>query len=142
MEQGLRPLYVPLLIHRAFEGDLDAFARRGVAGNRGIRDNLAFGMLLCGTCSEDIPRIDPGDIAPLTDGTFLGDGRVRRQMKVCEIWPRSDVPAGTCSSSSPTGVDISQPRRRPFVRSHASISRRAGRAVSAEGRRRVGNIGD
>jgi pimeloyl-ACP methyl ester carboxylesterase len=84
---------VPLLIHRAFKGDYDAFATRGLMSNRAIRGQLAFGMLLCVTCSEDIPRIDPDDIPRLTEGTFLGDGRVRRQMAVCDVWPRGDVPA-------------------------------------------------
>jgi pimeloyl-ACP methyl ester carboxylesterase len=84
---------VPLLIHRAFEGDYDALANRGLTNNRAIRNTLDFGMLMCVTCSEDIPRIDPEDIDRLTDGTFLGSGRVRRQIAACAIWPRGDVPA-------------------------------------------------
>ncbi|MHC4303286.1 MAG: alpha/beta hydrolase [Planctomycetota bacterium] len=94
---------VPLLIHRAFAGDYDAFANRGLTSNRAIRGQLAFGMLLCVTCSEDIPRIDPDDIPQLTEGTFLGDGRVRRQMAVCEVWPRGDVPA---DYGDPVSVDV------------------------------------
>jgi len=94
---------VPLLIHRAFEGDYDAIANRGITSNRAIRRMLAFGMLMCVTCSEDIPRIDPDDIPHLTDGTFLGDGRVRRQMEACEIWPRGDVPA---DYAEPVSVDV------------------------------------
>jgi len=94
---------VPLLIHRAFEGDYDAIANRGLTSNRAIRNMLAFGMLMCVTCSEDIPRIDLDDIPRLTDGTFLGNGRVRRQMEVCEIWPRGDVPA---DYAEPVSVDV------------------------------------
>jgi pimeloyl-ACP methyl ester carboxylesterase len=94
---------VPLLIHRAFEGDYDAIANRGLTNNRAIRNTLAFGMLMCVTCSEDIPRIDPDDIPRLTDGTFLGGGRVRRQMEACAIWPRGDVPA---DYAEPVSVDV------------------------------------
>lgn len=83
---------VPRLLHRAFEGDLDAFALRALRGNRALRDALAFGMLLCVTCSEDVSRIKPEEVERLTEGTFLGDVRVRQQMAVCAIWPRGDVP--------------------------------------------------
>ena len=40
-----------------------------------------------------IPRIDEAAIVRETEGTFLGDGRVRRQIAVSRIWPRGDVPA-------------------------------------------------
>lgn len=84
---------VPMIIDRASRGDLDLLAQRAVDQARALQGSLAAGMLLCVTCGEDIPRIDPDSIAPLTDGTFLGDGRVRRQMAVCDFWPRSDIPA-------------------------------------------------
>jgi pimeloyl-ACP methyl ester carboxylesterase len=83
---------IPSLLNRAFEGDLDPFAQHAMQRSRAIRNALAFGMLLCVTCNEDIPRINPDDIDRLTAGTFLGDGRVRRQMAICEIWPRGGVP--------------------------------------------------
>ncbi len=83
---------VPLLIHQAYGGDYREFARTGLNQNRGIRDSLAIGMLLCVTCAEDLPRVDPDSIAELTAGTFLGDGRVRSQLAVCEIWPKGIVP--------------------------------------------------
>ncbi|MHC4948082.1 MAG: alpha/beta hydrolase [Planctomycetota bacterium] len=85
---------IPYLVDRAAAGDLAVFAQRGIETNRALRDMIAFGMLLCVTCSEDIPRIDPAAIGPATEGTFLGDIRVRQQMAVCATWPRSDLPAG------------------------------------------------
>ena len=85
---------VPLLIQRAFEGDYDYFAQRGMEADRSIRQSLAFGMLLCVTCGEDVARIDPASIVRHTEGTFLGDGRVRRQMAICDFGPDSDVPPG------------------------------------------------
>lgn len=85
---------VPRLIQAAYEGDFDTFAARGIQRNRGLRQMLAFGMLLCVTCAEDVARIDPDEIEHETRDTFLGDGRVRRQMAVCRFWPKSALPDG------------------------------------------------
>jgi pimeloyl-ACP methyl ester carboxylesterase len=85
---------VPGLLLEAHEGDFEPFAQTAVESNRRIRNILSFGMLMCVTGSEDIPRIDPGSIERLTRGTFLGDERVRTQMSVAAIWPRGEVPAG------------------------------------------------
>jgi pimeloyl-ACP methyl ester carboxylesterase len=94
---------VPLLIHRAWEGDFEPFVNAGVASNRGIRGILALGMLMSVVCSEDIPRIDPGMIDAVTSDTFLGDDRVRTQMAACEKWPRGDVPH---KYGEPVTVDV------------------------------------
>ena len=83
----------PYLIDQAANGDFSHFAQQGIAANRGLRGMLAFGMLLCVTCSEDLDRVTDELIETETAGTFLGDGRVRRQRAVCAIWPRSDLPA-------------------------------------------------
>jgi pimeloyl-ACP methyl ester carboxylesterase len=83
---------VPLCLFRAYEGDYEPFATLGISSNRRLRNMICFGMLMCVTGSEDIPRIDPDSIPRLTKGTFLGDGRVRRQMAVASIWPRGVVP--------------------------------------------------
>jgi len=82
---------VPLMVHRAREGDFAPFVELALRSNRGIRDQLALGMLLSVTCGEDLARIDEAAISGATVGTFLGDVRVRAQMAVCEFWPRSDV---------------------------------------------------
>ena len=84
---------VARLIQQAYEGEFDAFAQRGMTQNRALRNSLAFGMLLCVTCAEDLARIEPHEIERETRGTFLGDGRVRRQMQVCKFWPKSKLPA-------------------------------------------------
>ena len=94
---------VPLLIHHAFQGDFDAFAQRGIEGNRALRNILAMGMLLCVTCAEDVARITPEMIIQETANTFLGDDRVRRQRAVCEFWPKSDLPA---DYGEPVSVNI------------------------------------
>lgn len=83
---------VPLLIHRASEGDFKPFIQTGIKSNRQIRGIVAFGMLMSVVGSEDIPRITEEAIRRETKGTFLRDVRVRNQMAVADIWPRGDIP--------------------------------------------------
>jgi hypothetical protein len=45
------------------------------------------------TCSEDVPFISEKQIVDETQGTFLGDRRVRAHVAACAEWPRADVPA-------------------------------------------------
>ena len=94
---------VARLILRAYEGDFGPFAQQGMMKNRALRNSLAFGMLLCVTCAEDVARIEPDEIVRETRGTFLGDGRVRRQMEVCRFWPKSHLPA---NYGEPVQVDV------------------------------------
>lgn len=83
---------IPLLVDMAFRGDFRGFAEAAVIQNRGIINQLAFGMLLCVTCAEDVDRITEAMIGPATEGTFYGDDRVRLQKALCEFWPRSALP--------------------------------------------------
>jgi len=83
---------VPLMIHRAWEGDFLPVARLGIAFEAVLNDLLALGMYLSVTCAEDIPFIRPEDVAPLTDGTYLGDSRIRSQTAACGAWPRGKIP--------------------------------------------------
>ena len=100
--EGLRTLMyydgtnrqVPRLLRAAALGDLAPFAEAAVNRNRGIRNILSFGMLMSVTSAEDVARIAEHEIAPLTDGTFLGDARVRQQMAVASFWPKSELPSG------------------------------------------------
>ncbi len=94
MYQAHTAAALPSLIHAAHAGDFHPFAQRGLETNRGIIDALAFGMLMCVTCSEDLDRIDPDTIERLTAGSFMGDHRVRQQLAACAFWPRSTLPEG------------------------------------------------
>jgi pimeloyl-ACP methyl ester carboxylesterase len=51
-------------------------------------------MLLSVVCAEDVPRIDRSKIPALTEGSFLGDSRIRAQFGICAAWPRGEVPEG------------------------------------------------
>lgn len=84
---------VPFLVNSAFEGDYKTFAEAGIMSNRGIQQILAFGMLLCVSCAEDLDRITEAMIVEATKDTFFGDFRVRAQKALCDIWPRSVLPA-------------------------------------------------
>lgn len=84
---------VPLLVHRAFQGDYRDFAAAAIASNKSLRQALRFGFLLTITCTEDVPRIDPATIERETAHTFLGDTRVREQIAACAGWPRGDLSA-------------------------------------------------
>ncbi len=87
-------LSAPFLIDRAASGDFAPFAETVFFSNRGIRDALAWGMLLCVVCNEDVARIREDEIEAATNGTYLGDRRVREQMAVCDVWPKAAVHAG------------------------------------------------
>ncbi|HEV2749151.1 MAG TPA: alpha/beta fold hydrolase [Gemmatimonadales bacterium] len=84
---------VPMLVHRAYLGDLAPFARAGIASNRGLRRILRLGFLLSVTCTEDVSRIAPDEIERETAGTYLGDSRVREQIAACAGWPHGSLPA-------------------------------------------------
>ncbi len=94
---------VPYLIHQAFLGDYEPFAATGIQSSRNIRRSLALGMLLSVTCGEDISRISDEEIVRFTQGTFLGDDRIRQQMAVCEFWPKSNIPD---NFGDPVHVDV------------------------------------
>lgn len=85
---------VPLLIQQAYEGNFRTFATSSIRRNMALGNAIAAGMLLSVTSAEDVARIKPEQIEPLTGDTYLGDGRVRRQMAAAEIWPHSDLPEG------------------------------------------------
>jgi pimeloyl-ACP methyl ester carboxylesterase len=83
---------VPLYVHNAFAGDLSPIANQALRRNRALFKTLAMGMLLCVTCSEDIPYIDPEEIPTAVGDSFFGDFRIKDQMAICEIWPKSKLP--------------------------------------------------
>jgi pimeloyl-ACP methyl ester carboxylesterase len=83
---------IPHMIHQAFLGHYRSFVESAVYTNRAIIDQLSIGLLMCVTCSEDIPFITSEEIVRETEGTFLGDVRVKDQIEACEFWPKTDLP--------------------------------------------------
>lgn len=83
---------VPLLIHRAYEGDFKPFILAALPQARGIYQSLSLGMYFSVTCSEDVPFITEDEIKRETAGTFLRSYRVRVHADACHEWTRGVVP--------------------------------------------------
>ncbi|HKR00958.1 MAG TPA: alpha/beta fold hydrolase [Pyrinomonadaceae bacterium] len=95
MLYGLGPAStVPLLIHRAYQGDFKPFVLAVLPQAQGIYQSLSLGMYFSVTCSESVPFISEEEIRKETAGTFLGDYRVRVHQDACREWPRATVPGG------------------------------------------------
>ncbi len=85
---------VPLAVHRAAQGDFSPVAAIALGNRRGLLRQLAMGLLLSVTCAEDLPFLDPATIPERTRGSYLGDDRVRQQLRACGEWPRGELPPG------------------------------------------------
>lgn len=88
---------LPLVVVAASRGDFDPFLELALPDDPEAPPFLAKGAYLSFTCTDDLSRIRPDDIAPLNDGTYLGDYRVSRQMSACEIWPSGPYPTSLVS---------------------------------------------
>lgn len=80
---------IPIVIHKAHEGDWTPFVGLAYELSRVVFDQLDVGAHLSGVCTDDL--------SPSTDvrGTFLGDYRRRMYRDACAVWPharRSDRP--------------------------------------------------
>jgi pimeloyl-ACP methyl ester carboxylesterase len=83
---------IPLIIHRASQGDFRPFILATLPQARAIYQSLSLGMYFSVTCSESVPFITEEDVRRETRDTFLGDYRVRVHQRACREWPRSTVP--------------------------------------------------
>ncbi|MFZ0808562.1 MAG: alpha/beta hydrolase [Candidatus Sulfotelmatobacter sp.] len=52
---------------------------------------MSEGMFLSVVCAEDMPRIQPDEVAHEATGRFLGTAFYDTRMKPCEFWPRGTV---------------------------------------------------
>jgi pimeloyl-ACP methyl ester carboxylesterase len=71
-----------------------SLAGGGALRAREIDRAYALGAWLSITCSEDMQFLREEDNAPATEGTYLGDVRVRQQAAACGEWPMSRLPEG------------------------------------------------
>ncbi len=83
---------LPLVVHEAHRGNFEPFASLNVMWQSQLRELLAYGMHLSVTCAEDLPFGDQSRIQRLTEGTYLGDFRIRQQLAACAEWPRGAIP--------------------------------------------------
>jgi pimeloyl-ACP methyl ester carboxylesterase len=82
---------LPLLIHQAAAGDWKPLGQTVVTAEAAIDRMLTRGLFFSVTCSQDIPFIDPAEVAGRTAGSFFGDYRVRRQSAACALWPHARI---------------------------------------------------
>jgi pimeloyl-ACP methyl ester carboxylesterase len=83
---------LPWVIHRAYLGDWSPVVE-GILSGAQERDSAAsFGLFFSITCNDDIAFLREADIVPATQGTFLGDYRVRQQQAACRDWPKVSIP--------------------------------------------------
>jgi pimeloyl-ACP methyl ester carboxylesterase len=83
---------LPWLIHQAYVGDWNPLVERILSDARGGDSALSFGLLFSITCNEDVAFVREEDIVPETQGTFLGDYRLRQQQAACKHWPKAWLP--------------------------------------------------
>jgi pimeloyl-ACP methyl ester carboxylesterase len=81
---------VPLVVHRAYEGDFVPF--EAVAIRSSLGGLVARGMYLAVTCAEGVPFITDSEVVASARGTFVGETRVRRHLDACKAWPAGHVP--------------------------------------------------
>jgi pimeloyl-ACP methyl ester carboxylesterase len=83
---------LPWVVHRAFAGDWSPIVDGILSRAREVDDDLSWGLFFSITCSEDLPFVREEDVARETQGTWLGDYRLRQQQAACKQWPRSTLP--------------------------------------------------
>ncbi len=92
------------MIHRAYLGEWSPISE-GILSDARDDSGFSLGLFFSITCSEDIPFIREDKLVDETEGTFLGDYRVRQQQAACRQWPKASLPEGyrePVQSSVPT----------------------------------------
>ena len=118
---------VPLMIHRAAEGDWLSIAPLFIRYRKGWYDDI--GPFLSITCPTDVRWIDADEIPAATAGTFFGDYRVRRQVAACNLWTGGRAARPSASTSS-VPILITTGEVDPVTPPHAaeSVARALGHA--------------
>jgi len=83
---------LPLLIHRAAEGDFGPLLTEGAVFGGAMTDSMSTGLMLSILCAEDLPRIDPEAQRARDRATFLGPTSFDRLAQACARWPHAPLP--------------------------------------------------
>ncbi|MBB6092467.1 pimeloyl-ACP methyl ester carboxylesterase [Povalibacter uvarum] len=87
---------VPWFIHQAYVGNWNPIVET-ILSDTSRRDSaespVSFGLFFAIACSGDIAFLEEASVAPQSQGTFLGDYRVRQQEVACKEWPTVRLPA-------------------------------------------------
>jgi pimeloyl-ACP methyl ester carboxylesterase len=84
----------PWTIHQAYVGDWSPLVERILSGARERDSAISLGLFFSVACAEDVAFLREEEVAPETQGTFVGDYRVRQQQAACQDWPKASLPAG------------------------------------------------
>jgi pimeloyl-ACP methyl ester carboxylesterase len=133
---------IPMMIHRAAQGDFGPFLKDVIPEDKSTPDFIADGMYLSVTCAEDVPFIDQDEAAKANAENPFGNYRVLQQTRACSLWPHGKIPADyhePVSSDAPTLIisgqldPITPPSRGDEVASHLPNSRHIVLARGAHG---------
>lgn len=106
--QLYQPLFaadIPIIIQAAAAGDFEPFVLATLPWQMQVVQSLYLGMFLSVTCAEDLPFVTADEAIRETEGTYLGDFRIRNQKRACDLWPRGEAASGfhePIESSIPT----------------------------------------
>jgi pimeloyl-ACP methyl ester carboxylesterase len=96
---------LPWLIHQAHSGNWTPIVEGILSQAAGFDTVYGAGLFFSITCAEDLAFLREEDVAAASEGTYLGDYRLRQQQAACESWPKAELPAGyreTIRSPVPT----------------------------------------
>lgn len=82
---------IPFIVHEAFKNNWQPFLELFAAVPQ-FDDELAEGLYLCVTCSEDIPFIQQDQIPAAIEHTFMKSYRIDQQQQACRYWSKANVP--------------------------------------------------
>lgn len=85
---------LPKLLAAADRGQWRPLARRAAQLATFFDRQIHLGLFMSVVCTEDFPRIAPGELADSGRGTFLGAAWARGVLAPCRSWPRKPLPEG------------------------------------------------
>lgn len=94
---------LPFVVHRAAAGDFGPFFKATIPWRVFIELELANGLYLSITCSEDVAFFTAEDAAVHNVGTAEGDFRTKAQLDACSVWPKTEIPA---DFAEPVATDV------------------------------------
>ncbi len=78
---------IPLLIHEAYNGNLQPLAAQAQMAGESLSTALAMGMHNSVVCTEDMPFVESFNDQELRD-TYMGPDQMASLRAICQHWPR------------------------------------------------------
>ncbi|HEV3409655.1 MAG TPA: alpha/beta fold hydrolase, partial [Chthoniobacterales bacterium] len=85
---------LPLLIHRAAEGNFAPLAKAALTIRRGFPKAVSLGIFLGVIAIEDVAISDAQEVARASAGTFLRDDYFKQLARAAAMLPRKEMPTG------------------------------------------------